>query len=226
MDIIKVENVSKTYSLSKKMNLPVLSDVNLSVEQGSIVTIYGVSGSGKTTLLNLIGCLDIPTSGRIFIEGQDVSLMNDKEKSCFRNAKIGFVFQEFYLIPYRTAYDNCMVPLYFAHKDAKRKEKNIESVLDRLGIGDLKNRKVAEMSGGQKQRVAIARAIINENPIIIADEPTGQLDSHQRDEIALIFKSLRNECKTIIISTHDERLAVISDRIVHIEDGRIIEQRD
>jgi ABC-type lipoprotein export system ATPase subunit len=153
--------------------------------------------------------------------GKDISLMKDKEMSSFRNENIGFVFQDFNLIPYRNAFDNCMVPLYFTKKNAKQKEENIDSVLDRLGIAELKKRKVSDMSGGQKQRVAIARAIINENPILIADEPTGQLDSHQRDEIAAIFQSLKADGKTVIIATHDEKLAMISDKVVHIVDGKI-----
>lgn len=221
MEIIKADNVVKTYDVSKKTHIEALKGLNLSVQKGTIVTIYGVSGSGKSTLLNLVGCLDKPTSGKVFVMGKDISLMKDKEMSSFRNGNIGFVFQDFNLIPYRNAFDNCMVPLYFTKKNAKQKEEKIDSVLDRLGIAELKKRKVSDMSGGQKQRVAIARAIINENPILIADEPTGQLDSHQRDEIAAIFQSLKADGKTVIIATHDEKLAMISDKVIHIVDGKI-----
>lgn len=198
-----------------------LKGVTLSIEEGSIVTIYGVSGSGKSTLLNLIGCLDKPSSGTIIINGNDIAPMKDKEQSSFRNTNIGFVFQEFNLIPHRTAYENCMVPIYFTKKRIKEKAKKIDSVLESLGIGDLRNRKVSDMSGGQKQRVAIARAIINENPIILADEPTGQLDTHQREEIAKIFIKLKETGKTIVIATHDDKLADISDQVVNIVDGKI-----
>lgn len=223
MEIVKITNVFKNYDVSKKVKVEALKGVDLSVESGTIVTIYGVSGSGKSTLLNLIGCLDKPTSGTVSINGKDVAPMNDKEQSAFRNENIGFVFQEFNLIPHRSAYENCMVPLYFTKIGAKEKAKKIDSVLTSLGIGDLKNRKVSDMSGGQKQRVAIARAIVNENPIILADEPTGQLDTHQRDEIAKIFVDLKKEGKTIIIATHDDKLAEISDKVLHIVDGKIEE---
>ena len=223
MEIVRIENVFKTYNVSKKVQVEALKGINLSVETGSIVTIYGVSGSGKSTLLNLIGCLDKPTSGTVLINGTDIAPMKDKEQSLFRNENIGFVFQEFNLIPHRSAYENCLVPLYFTKTGAKEKTKKIDSVLTSLGIGDLKNRKVSDMSGGQKQRVAIARAIINENPIILADEPTGQLDTHQRGEIAKIFVNLKKDGKTIIIATHDDKLAEISDKVVHIVDGKIKE---
>ncbi|MCR4670838.1 MAG: ABC transporter ATP-binding protein, partial [Saccharofermentans sp.] len=213
----------KTYDVSKIVKVDALNGIDLSIEEGTITTIYGVSGSGKSTMLNIIGCLDKPTSGKVTIKGSDTAPMNDKTLSAFRNENIGFVFQEFNLIPHRTAYDNLMVPLYFTKKDAKRKEKNIDAVLEKLGILKLKNRKVSDMSGGQRQRVAIGRALINECPIIIADEPTGQVDSAQKDSIAKIFKALRDEGKTILIATHDESLADIADKVIHIADGKIVE---
>lgn len=221
MEIIRLEDVHKTYDVSKIVKVDALNGIDLSIEEGTITTIYGVSGSGKSTMLNIIGCLDKPTSGKVTIKGSDTAPMNDKTLSAFRNENIGFVFQEFNLIPHRTAYDNMMVPLYFTKKDAKRKEKNIDAVLEKLGILKLKNRKVSDMSGGQRQRVAIGRALINECPIIIADEPTGQVDSAQKDSIAKIFKALRDEGKTILIATHDESLADIADKVIHIADGKI-----
>ena len=223
MEIIRLEDVHKTYDISKIVKVDALNGIDLSIEEGTITTIYGVSGSGKSTMLNIIGCLDKPTSGKVTIKGSDTAPMNDKTLSAFRNENIGFVFQEFNLIPHRTAYDNMMVPLYFTKKDAKRKEKNIDAVLEKLGILKLKNRKVSDMSGGQRQRVAIGRALINECPIIIADEPTGQVDSAQKDAIAKIFKDLRDEGKTILIATHDESLADIADKVIHIADGKIVE---
>ena len=219
MEIIRLEDVHKTYDVSKKVKA--LNGIDLSIEEGTITAIYGVSGSGKSTMLNIIGCLDKPTSGKVTIKGSDTAPMNDKTLSAFRNENIGFVFQEFNLIPHRTAYDNLMVPLYFTKKDAKRKEQNIDSVLAKLGIKNLKRRKVSDMSGGQRQRVAIGRALINECPIIIADEPTGQVDSAQKDAIAKIFKDLRDEGKTILIATHDVSLADIADKVIHIADGKI-----
>ncbi len=221
MEIIRLEDVHKTYDVSKKVKVDALNGIDLSIEEGTITAIYGVSGSGKSTMLNIIGCLDKPTSGKVTINGSDTAPMNDKTLSAFRNENIGFVFQEFNLIPHRTAYDNLMVPLYFTKKDAKRKEQNIDSVLAKLGIKNLKRRKVSDMSGGQRQRVAIGRALINECPIIIADEPTGQVDSAQKDAIAKIFKDLRDEGKTILIATHDESLADIADKVIHIADGKI-----
>lgn len=221
MEIIRLEDVHKTYDVSKKVKVDALNGIDLSIEEGTITAIYGVSGSGKSTMLNIIGCLDKPTSGKVTIKGSDTAPMNDKTLSAFRNENIGFVFQEFNLIPHRTAYDNLMVPLYFTKKDAKRKEQNIDSVLAKLGIKNLKKRKVSDMSGGQRQRVAIGRALINECPIIIADEPTGQVDSAQKDAIAKIFRDLRDEGKTILIATHDESLADIADKVIHIADGKI-----
>ena len=221
MEIIRLEDVHKTYDVSKKVKVDALNGIDLSIEEGTITAIYGVSGSGKSTMLNIIGCLDKPTSGKVTIKGSDTAPMNDKTLSAFRNENIGFVFQEFNLIPHRTAYDNLMVPLYFTKKDAKRKEQNIDSVLAKLGIKNLKRRKVSDMSGGQRQRVAIGRALINECPIIIADEPTGQVDSAQKDAIAKIFKDLRDEGKTILIATHDVSLADIADKVIHIADGKI-----
>ena len=221
MEIVRLENVHKEYRASKSVRVEALRAVDLVIEEGTIVTVYGVSGSGKSTMLNLIGCLDKPTAGTVLIKGRDISSMSDKALSEFRNENIGFVFQDFNLIPYRTAYDNCMVPLYFSHGNVKERKNNIPAVLERLNIGDLSKRKVSEMSGGQKQRVAIARAMVNESPIIIADEPTGQLDTHNRDEVAEIFDMLRNDGKTIIIATHDESLTEISDNVIHLVDGKV-----
>jgi len=221
VEIIKLSDVSKTYDVSKEVKVEALKSINIAFESGTITTIYGVSGSGKSTLLNIIGCLDKPTSGTVTINGKDIGPMKDKELSVFRNENIGFVFQEFNLIPYRTTYDNVMVPLYFSKKNVKEKIKNIDSVLESLGILELKKRKVSDMSGGQRQRVAIARAIINENPIIIADEPTGQLDSKQREEIAKIFVNLKIQGKTIIIATHDDALVQIADKVIRISDGNL-----
>lgn len=222
MEIVRIENLVKIYEISKKLRIEALKGINLSINSGTIVSIYGVSGSGKSTLLNLIGCLDRPTTGKVQINNTDTALMKDKELSLFRNRNIGFIFQEFNLIPHRTAYENCMVPLYFSKENTNKKQREIGPLLNSLGIGELVNRKISNMSGGQKQRVAIARAIINNPPIIIADEPTGQLDTHQRNEISRIFISLKEKGKTIIIATHDEKLAEISDTVIHIVDGKII----
>lgn len=218
---IELKSVSKVYKTKGADDVVALDELTLEVRRGEFVAVCGVSGSGKSTLLHIIGCLDKPTSGTVIVSGTDVSGLNDVELAKIRSERIGIVLQDFALIPYRTAYDNVMVPLYFS-KNRKNAKKRIMESLEKTGVADLAKREIKKMSGGQKQRVAIARAIVNYPDIILADEPTGQLDSKTKKEIAELFKAINSEGVTIVVVTHDDELAKTADRIVRISDGRIV----
>ena len=180
---IELKSVSKVYKTKGADDVVALDELTLEVRRGEFVAVCGVSGSGKSTLLHIIGCLDKPTSGTVIVSGTDVSGLNDVELAKIRSERIGIVLQDFALIPYRTAYDNVMVPLYFS-KNRKNAKKRIMESLEKTGVADLAKREIKKMSGGQKQRVAIARALVNYPDLILADEPTGQLDSKTKKEIA------------------------------------------
>jgi putative ABC transport system ATP-binding protein len=218
---IELKSVSKVYKTKGADDVVALDELTLEVRRGEFVAVCGVSGSGKSTLLHIIGCLDKPTSGTVIVSGTDVSGLNDVELAKIRSERIGIVLQDFALIPYRTAYDNVMVPLYFS-KNRKNAKKRIMESLEKTGVADLAKREIKKMSGGQKQRVAIARALVNYPDIILADEPTGQLDSKTKKEIAELFKAINSEGVTIVVVTHDDELAKTADRIVRISDGRIV----
>lgn len=218
---IELKSVSKVYKTKGADDVVALDELTLEVRRGEFVAVCGVSGSGKSTLLHIIGCLDKPTSGTVIVSGTDVSGLNDVELAKIRSERIGIVLQDFALIPYRTAYDNVMVPLYFS-KNRKNAKKRIMESLEKTGVADLVKREIRKMSGGQKQRVAIARALVNYPDIILADEPTGQLDSKTKKEIADLFKAINSEGVTIVVVTHDDELAKAADRIVRISDGRIV----
>ena len=218
---IELKSVSKVYKTKGADDVVALDELTLEIRRGEFVAVCGVSGSGKSTLLHIIGCLDKPTSGTVIVSGTDVSGLNDVELAKIRSERIGIVLQDFALIPYRTAYDNVMVPLYFS-KNRKNAKKRIMESLEKTGVADLAKREIKKMSGGQKQRVAIARALVNYPDIILADEPTGQLDSKTKKEIAELFKAINSEGVTIVVVTHDDELAKAADRIVRISDGRIV----
>ena len=218
---IELKSVCKVYKTKGADDVVALDELTLEVRRGEFVAVCGVSGSGKSTLLHIIGCLDKPTSGTVIVSGTDVSGLNDVELAKIRSERIGIVLQDFALIPYRTAYDNVMVPLYFS-KNRKNAKKRIMESLEKTGVADLAKREIKKMSGGQKQRVAIARALVNYPDIILADEPTGQLDSKTKKEIAELFKAINSEGVTIVVVTHDDELAKAADRIVRISDGRIV----
>ncbi|MBR2555618.1 MAG: ABC transporter ATP-binding protein [Aeriscardovia sp.] len=220
-NVIELKSVSKVYKSKGVDDVVALDNMTLEVGKGDFIAICGVSGSGKSTLLHIIGCLDRPTSGTVLVSGTDVSTLNDVVLSKIRNDKIGIVLQDFALIPYRTAYDNVMVPLYFS-KNKKNAHKRIMESLEKTGVADLAKREIRKMSGGQKQRVAIARALVNNPDIILADEPTGQLDSKTKKEIAELFKAINAEGRTILVVTHDDGLAKTADRIIRISDGKIV----
>lgn len=217
--MITVENITKSFG-----TLEVLKGVNLHVAPGEIVSIMGKSGAGKTTLLQLIGTLDKPNSGRIVIDGTDVSALNDRRLSQFRNQHIGFVFQFHQLLPEFTAIENVMMPALIAGNGFKEAEKDAKELLDYLNLSDRTKHRPSEMSGGEKQRVAVARALINRPSIVLADEPSGSLDSQNKQELHRLFQEIRqNFGQTILIVTHDEALAGLSDRVIRMQDGTIID---
>lgn len=220
--ILNLQNIYKDY-YQEKLVVPVLKDVSLSVEEGEYVAIMGPSGSGKTTLMNIIGCLDLPTSGTYELAGQDVLKLKDKELSDLRLSSIGFVFQSFHLMPRETALENVSLPLsYTGAKKAERKERATKA-LERVGLGDRVDFRPTQLSGGQKQRVAIARAMVNNPKILLADEPTGALDQKSGEQIMELFSKLNEEGVTIVMITHDAKVAARAKRVVHIIDGEIYE---
>ena len=220
MSLIKVENIKKNY-LVGDMKLNILKGINLEVEKGEFVAIMGPSGSGKSTFMNILGCLDIPSSGRYILDGVDVSKMNPDQLAEIRNTKIGFVFQGFNLLSRTSALENVELPLIYAGVSADERKKRAEVALEKVGLKQRMDHQPNQLSGGQQQRVAIARAIVNEAPIIFADEPTGNLDTKMSVEIMKLFCALNDEGRTIILVTHEEDIALYSKRIIKIVDGEI-----
>ncbi|WP_293443995.1 ABC transporter ATP-binding protein [Persephonella sp.] len=219
-EIIKLENITKVYQTAG-IKTQALRGIDLTVYEGEFLSIMGASGSGKTTLMNILGCLDTPTSGKYYLLGKDVSKLDDDHLSQIRNEYIGFVFQQFFLIPYLTALENILVPVVYSKKNFPQKETEAENILKMLGLEDKKNNKPSQLSGGQQQRVAIGRALINDPQLILADEPTGALDSKTAKEIMEIFVDLNKKGKTIILITHDPTIASYAHRIIKISDGKI-----
>ena len=220
MNILKIEDLFKSYSLGR-LDVPVLHDINLAVDTGEFAAIMGPSGSGKSTLMNLIGCLDRPTSGKITIGGEDISLLAETDLARIRGERVGFVFQTFNLISRLTALKNVELPMVYQDISRGERLKRAARLLEMLGLMDRADHKPPELSGGQRQRVAIARALANEPDILLADEPTGNLDSKTGLEIMQIFNDLHSEGRTIIMVTHDRALAENCDRIIRLKDGGI-----
>ena len=220
--ILNLQNIYKDYQ-QEKLVVPVLMDVSLTVEEGEYVAIMGPSGSGKTTLMNIIGCLDRPTSGTYELAGENVLKLKDRELSDLRLKSIGFVFQSFQLMPRESAVENVALPLSYAGVRKKERRIRATKALERVGLGDRVNFRPTQLSGGQKQRVAIARAMVNHPKILLADEPTGALDSKSGEQIMELFDSLNEEGVTIVMITHDPRIAAKAKRIVRIIDGEIYE---
>ncbi len=218
--ILELKHIYKDYQ-PDKMIVPVLKDVNLSVDEGEYVAIMGPSGSGKTTLMNIIGCLDKATSGRYILAGQDVDRYRDNQMSDLRLNYIGFVFQNFNLMPRMTALDNVALPLTYAGISKKRRREMAYHALDRVGLAERVNFRPTQLSGGQKQRVAIARAIVNSPKVLLADEPTGALDSKSGKQVMELFDRLNEEGVTILMITHDASIAEYAKRVVRIHDGQI-----
>jgi putative ABC transport system ATP-binding protein len=219
LPVVEVSNVRKSYMLGD-MEVPVLSNISLRIEKGEFLAIVGPSGSGKSTLMNLIGCLDRPTEGQVFINGRDLHGMSDEELARLRGLEIGFVFQTFNLVPRLTALENVLLPT-FANSRGIDPQKRAKELLSLMGLQDRMHHKPGELSGGQSQRVSIARALINDPSILLADEPTGNLDSKTGFEILRIFMDLNKEGRTVVIVTHDPEIAKFADRVVLVKDGVI-----
>ena len=220
--VIRMENIVKTYYLGKPNELEILHGINLTVNKGEFVSIVGESGSGKSTLMNIIGVLDRQTQGDYYLEGQDVNGMSDEVRSAIRNRRIGFVFQNFNLLPRANALKNVMVPLLYGEEHSKNGKEHAMEMLKMVGMEDRADHRPNELSGGQKQRVAIARAMINDPAIILADEPTGALDSKTGHMVMDLFHKLHEQGKTIVLITHSQELAQETERIVTLLDGQIV----
>ena len=221
MSLIRLDNVYKIYGEGRENQVNALDGVTLEINQGEFVAIIGQSGSGKSTLMNMLGCLDVPSSGSYYLNGVNVATMHDNELSVIRNREIGFIFQGFNLIQNLTALENVELPLIYRGVDRKTRKKLASDSLKRVGLEKRMSHKPSEMSGGQQQRVAIARAIAARPPVILADEPTGNLDSASSREIMQILKEMHRDGKTIILITHDDGIAASARRVVRIMDGRI-----
>lgn len=221
--VIQMEGIIKTYYIGKPNELEILHGISLTVKKGEFISIVGESGSGKSTLMNIIGVLDRQTGGSYFLEGQDVNQMNDEERSAVRNRRIGFVFQNFNLLPRANALKNVMVPLMYSRPAVRNQKERAMEMLRMVDMEDRANHRPNELSGGQKQRVAIARAMVNDPAIILADEPTGALDSKTGHMVMDIFHKLHEEeGKTIVLITHSQELAAETQRIITLKDGAII----
>lgn len=221
--LLELKDINKSY-FQGKQEMPVLKNIHLSVEEGEYVAIMGPSGSGKSTLMNIIGCLDKPTSGSFYLDGKDILSYKDRALSKVRLNTIGFVFQSFFLMMKQTALENVCLPLTYAGIPRKKRREIASMALRRVGLEDRITYKPTQLSGGQCQRVAIARAIANHPKILLADEPTGALDSKSGAQIMELFESLNQEGVTIIMITHDSEIAAHAQRVIHIRDGQIAEQ--
>ena len=219
--ILELENICKEY-MQGKIPVPVLKNIDFSMEEGEYVAIMGPSGYGKTTQKNIVGCLDQATSGRVILDGQDISKCSDNQMSDIRLQKIGFVFQNFQLLGRQSAMENVCLPLTYAGVPKKERRERAAIALERVGLGDRMDFKPTQLSGGQKQRVAIARALVNNPAFLLADEPTGALDSKTSGEIMDVFEKLNQGGKTVIIVTHDMEVAARCGRVIEISDGEIV----
>ncbi len=219
-EVIQIKEITRDFPLGQEI-VKVLKGIDLQIDKGEYVAIMGPSGSGKSTLMNLLGCLDTPTSGSYVLNGKDVSQLSDDELAEIRNKEIGFVFQTFNLLPRTTALDNVALPMIYAGKSKQDRVKRAEQVLTEVGLGDRMDHKPNQLSGGQRQRVAVGRALVNKPSIILADEPTGNLDSKTSVEIMKLFDSIHQAGNTVILVTHEEDIAEHAHRIIRLRDGVI-----
>ena len=222
--ILELKNIYKEY-IQGKMSVPVLKNVDFSMDEGEYVAIMGPSGSGKSTLMNIIGCLDQPTQGQFFLDGEDVSKCTENQMSDIRLRKIGFVFQSFHLLPRQSALTNVELPLNYAKVPKKERRERAFQALERVGLADRVNFLPNQLSGGQMQRVAIARAIVNNPKLLLADEPTGALDSKSGAQVMELFQKLNDEGVSVLMITHDAEIAAHAKRMVMIRDGEVREKR-
>ena len=219
--LIELKDIMKTYVMGDNV-VHALNHVDVTIDYGEFTAIMGASGSGKSTMMNILGCLDRPTSGEYFLDGKEIAGYNDDELAHTRNAKIGFVFQNFNLLPKLTAQANVALPLIYAGVSEEERMERAKKALEAVGLGDRLDHKPMEMSGGQRQRVAIARALINDPPVIMADEPTGNLDTKSSYEIMDIFKKMNEQGKTVIMVTHEPDIAAYTKRILVMRDGKLV----
>jgi len=222
--LIELVGISKLYQLGG-VEYPALSDVSLSIKRNEFMALTGASGSGKSTMMNIVGCLDTPTAGSYSLDGEQVAGLDQEALASVRNRKIGFVFQNFYLMPRMTAIDNVAQPLIYRGISPALRRAHAERALQRVGLGDRMRHRPNEMSGGQRQRVAVARALVGQPELLLADEPTGNLDSRTAREILDLFTQLHDEGQTVVIVTHDPSVAACCKRLVRLHDGRIAEDR-
>ncbi|MDY8024478.1 ABC transporter ATP-binding protein [Paenibacillus polymyxa] len=222
--VIQIEDLKKVYQVGDQ-EIHALREVQLDIADGDFVAIMGPSGSGKSTMMNVIGCLDLPTSGQFYLDGYSILEAREDELAIIRNQKIGFVFQKFHLLPRATALENVELPMIYAGIPAKERRLRAMEALTSVGLGDRMNNRPNELSGGQQQRVSIARALVNNPVILLADEPTGALDSKTSVEIMGIFQRLNDQGKTVVLVTHDQEVAEYAKRLIHFRDGRIEEDQ-
>lgn len=218
--LIEIKDLTKKYIMGE-MEVPALQKINLNIQRNEYVAIMGPSGSGKSTLMNILGCLDTPTDGQYLFNQKDVSSLDDDDLSSMRNKEIGFIFQNFNLLPKLNALQNVEMPLIYAGIKSEERRRRALTALDKVGLADRIHHRSSELSGGQRQRVAIARALVSRPGILLADEPTGALDSKTGEEIMRLFRELHQEGNTIILITHEQEIADHANRTIHIKDGRI-----
>lgn len=220
-EIIKLKDVSKHYFLGGEI-IKAVDEINITINKGEFIAIVGPSGSGKSTMMNLIGALDLATKGEIYLDSINIELLRESELALLRSRKIGFIFQTFNLIPTLTALENVMLPMVFRGISLRYRKEKAKELLEKMGLGQRLDHLPNELSGGERQRVAIARALVNDPEVILADEPTGNLDTKRGKEIVEMFKNLSKENKTIILVTHDQELAKYANKIYKLKDGRIV----